>query len=66
MKGHSDARERMADLFDSIPTIVSDCEDYVGLYRKQHRLQLHVDNIYIALLSAMEDMICWYTKSSKS
>lgn len=63
---HADIREKMADLLDELPTFVEECENYKRIYPGSKSLQWYVEELYISLLRAMEDVVLWYTQSSIS
>jgi len=66
MTRYSEVREAMADLLDELPNFVKDCEDYMKVYRGRNMLRVRVNELYIELLAALESIVKWYTKPSRS
>jgi len=64
MTQHAEIREKMAELLKEVPEIVNQCEQYQTLYPGRNTIQLCVNDIYINLLLALEEIIRWYTQSS--
>ncbi|KAI4707152.1 hypothetical protein J4E89_008091 [Alternaria sp. Ai002NY15] len=66
MTQHAEIREKMAELLKEVPEIVNQCEQYQTLYPGRNTIQLCVNDIYINLLLALEEILRWYTQSSLS
>jgi hypothetical protein len=66
MTKHSEVREKMADLLQDVPEVVSLCEQYQRLYPWRNSIQLCVNEVYTNLLMALEAILNWYKQSSLS
>lgn len=66
MGRHAEVRETMADLLDGLPGFVEDCEGYMALYPELPALKFVVNELYIELLGALENIVTWYTQPSRS
>ncbi|KAF2247055.1 hypothetical protein BU26DRAFT_520326 [Trematosphaeria pertusa] len=56
----------MAELLDRLPLIVQNCEDYAQIYPGKNTLRRRIEELYIQIVGAIEDMVRWYTqKASK-
>jgi hypothetical protein len=66
MTQHAEVRERMAELLTEVPEIVNQCEQYQTLYPGRNTIKLCINDIYINLLLALQEILGWYTQSSWS
>ncbi|RYF35693.1 MAG: hypothetical protein EOO38_28710, partial [Cytophagaceae bacterium] len=66
MMKHAGVREKMAVLLEELPEIVDVCEQYMEIYPGKNSLMLCVNEIYMAVLLALEHMMDWYKKPSRS
>jgi len=57
-------REKMADILNELPMTVQECEDYARIYQGKNSLRVRIEDLYIQLVGAIEDMIRWYTEKS--
>jgi hypothetical protein len=63
MMKHTEVREKMATLLEDLPDIVEECEQYSEIYPGRDALHLCVNEVYVVVLMALEDMIHWYEQS---
>jgi hypothetical protein len=66
MGRHAEVRETIAQLLDELPEFVKDSEDYRKLYPGRNMLQVRVNDLYMELLGALEEIVRWYTQPSIS
>jgi hypothetical protein len=66
MGRHAEIREMIAQLLEELPDFVQDCEDYAKIYPGKNMLRVRVNELYIELLGALEEVVRWYTNSTIS
>jgi hypothetical protein len=68
MVGHSQIREKMAQVMEELPEDVTDSEDYAQIYgdRGIKVLRQCVEELYVELLATFEDFVEWYMQSTGS
>lgn len=66
MGRNAEVREMIAELLEDLPDFVKDCEDYAKLYPGQNMLKVRVNELYMELLGALEEVVKWYTNSAWS
>lgn len=62
----AEMREKMAELLDRLPLIVQNCEDYAQIYPGKNTLRRRIEELYIQIVGAIEDMVRWYTQKASS
>lgn len=62
----AEMREKMADILNELPLTIQECEDYAQLYPGKNSLRKRIEELYIQLVGAIEDMVRWYTAKSFS
>ncbi|KAI9695093.1 MAG: hypothetical protein M1820_008918 [Bogoriella megaspora] len=60
MMRHEEIREKMDEVMEELPIVVESCEEYLNIYPDIDELQGHVEELYIDLLSTLEDFVKWY------
>lgn len=63
---HTEVREKMATLLEELPEVVGGCEQYMKIYPGKKSLMICINEIYMAVLLALEHMIDWYKQPSRS
>jgi len=66
MTKHSELREKFAELLQELPDIVGACEEYSEAYPGRYAMQLRVNEVYLCLLQALEDVAHWLRQKSRS
>jgi len=66
MLKHSEVREKFAELLQELPDIVDECEQYGKLYSGRNTIQLCVNEVYLRLLQALDDVARWMMQKSSS
>jgi predicted nucleic acid-binding protein len=66
MMKKAEYRDKMADILNELPLTIQECEDYAQIYPGKNTMRLRIEELYIQLVGAIEDMIRWYTQKSLS
>ncbi|KAF2647421.1 hypothetical protein K491DRAFT_310216 [Lophiostoma macrostomum CBS 122681] len=66
MMKKAEYRDKVADILNELPLTIQECEDYTQIYPGKTNLRLRIEDLYIQLVGAIEDMIRWYTQKSLS
>jgi hypothetical protein len=66
MTKYSELREKFTELLLELPDIVDECEQYSTLYPGRNTIQLCVNEVYLRLLQALEDVARWMVQKPRS
>ena len=62
----AERRQQMAELLERLPLVHKDAEEFERIYPGANSLRCCVEQLYIQILGAIEDMIRWFLEKPLS
>ncbi|KAL9094034.1 MAG: hypothetical protein Q9165_003704 [Trypethelium subeluteriae] len=61
---HSEIREKIVELMEELPQDIGNCEEYSRMYPGRNELRIRVEELYVDLLSTLEEFVNWYMQGT--